>query len=156
MDEEAREILLDYIDYYYEDENINEGAFFHNAFRDSGDRIMTKQKTPREIFTTIAVVVIILLAIIITIVIVIKRIVAVEEQKEKQKKAEARKAETQVKQQQYQADLATQFVVVTCPNCGSTGNNIRKATVGYCPFCGSAIKVDQNGAVAVKSVESSQ
>lgn len=156
MDEEAREILLDYIDYYYEDENLNEGALFHNAFVHSADRIMTKQKTTKEILTTVAVVVIIIVAIIITVAIIVSRVKAVEKQKARQAKAEANKAETQKRQQEYVEYIDSQHVSVTCPNCGSTGNNIRRATVGYCPFCGSAIKVDQNGNVVVKSVERSQ
>lgn len=41
MDEEAREILLDYIDYYYEDESLSDTEFFACAFKDSADRIMT-------------------------------------------------------------------------------------------------------------------
>ena len=40
MDEEAREILLDYIDYYYYSD-YSEEMFFSKSFSDSADRIMT-------------------------------------------------------------------------------------------------------------------
>lgn len=40
MDEEAREILLDYIDYYYYSD-LSEEMFFSKSFSDSADRIMT-------------------------------------------------------------------------------------------------------------------
>ena len=44
-------------------------------------------------------------------------------------------------------EIARASVAVECPNCGSTGNKIRRTTVGYCPFCGTAIKVDEGGNV---------
>ena len=48
---------------------------------------------------------------------------------------------------QLEDEIARASVAVECPNCGSTGNKIRRTTVGYCPFCGTAIKVDENGNV---------
>ena len=35
--------------------------------------------------------------------------------------------------------------IFTCPNCGATANKIRKGTVDYCQFCGTAISVDAIG-----------
>ena len=49
---------------------------------------------------------------------------------------------------QLEDQIARASVAVECPNCGSTGNKIRKATVGYCPYCGTAIRVDQEGKVS--------
>ncbi len=56
LDDEAREILLDYIDYYYEKTEYNEGEFFEMALKKAADRMMTKQLTNREIITIVAVV----------------------------------------------------------------------------------------------------
>ena len=64
-----------------------------------------------------------------------------------QAKAVAAQKQTEFNQQKYNDELETQYVAVECPNCGSTGNKIRRTTVGYCPFCGTAIKVDQDGNV---------
>ena len=64
-----------------------------------------------------------------------------------QAKAAAAQKQTEFNQQKYNDQLETQYVAVECPNCGSTGNKIRRTTVGYCPFCGTAIKVDQDGNV---------
>ena len=43
MDDQAKEIFLDCIDYYYSDEDLNEGEFFAKSLVKAGDRIMTKQ-----------------------------------------------------------------------------------------------------------------
>ena len=154
MDEQAREILLDYIDFFYTNEDLNEGQFFKNAFMRAGDRIMIKQLSNKQIFTIIAVVLIVIIGIIITASIIRKKKVAVAKQKALQKQAEAQQAkavaaqkQTEFNQQKYNDQLETQYVAVECPNCGSTGNKIRRTTVGYCPFCGTAIKVDESGNV---------
>ena len=70
-----------------------------------------------------------------------------------QAKAVAAQKQTEFNQQKYNDELETQYVAVECPNCGSSGNKIRRATVGYCPFCGTAIKVDQDGMVKILSRE---
>ena len=154
MDEQAREILLDYIDFFYTNEDLNEGQFFKNAFMRAGDRIMIKQLSNKQIFTIIAVVLIVIIGLIITASIIRKKKVAVAKQKALQKQAEAQQAkavaaqkQTEFNQQKYNDQLETQYVAVECPNCGSTGNKIRRTTVGYCPFCGTAIKVDESGNV---------
>ena len=154
MDEQAREILLDYIDFFYTNEDLNEGQFFKNAFMRAGDRIMIKQLSNKQIFTIIAVVLIVIIGLIITASIIRKKKVAVAKQKALQKQAEAQQAkavaaqkQTEFNQQKYNDQLETQYVAVECPNCGSTGNKIRRTTVGYCPFCGTAIKVDEGGNV---------
>lgn len=156
MDEEAREILLDFIDYYYSDSELNEGQFFSRAFTSSADRIMTKQIPLSVLYTIIVVVIVLVIGLIITVSIIRKRKIAVAKQKAAQAKAEAdqKKAEAVRKQiefdqQKYNDNLETQFVAVSCPNCGASGNKIRKATVGYCEYCGTAIRVDQEGNVKI-------
>ncbi len=152
MDEQAREILLDYIDYYYSNQSLNEGQFFSRSFEKAASRIMTKQMSLRAIVTIIVIAVIVGIALIIVISVVRKSKEKVAKQKALQAKeqadkarSEADKAQTEFRQQQYYDELEKEYVAVTCPNCGAAGNKIRKLTVGYCEFCGSAIKVDENG-----------
>lgn len=45
MDNEAEDILFDYLDYHYP-RDISEEAFFSEAFRDTADRIMTVTRSP--------------------------------------------------------------------------------------------------------------
>jgi Zn finger protein HypA/HybF involved in hydrogenase expression len=156
MDEQAREILLDYIDYYYTNEDLNEGQFFQRAFTKAADRIMIKQLSNKQLVTIVAVVAVVVIGIIIVASIIRKKKGAVAKQKAAQakaeadrKKAEAAQKKTEFDQQKYNDQLETQYVAVECPNCGATGNKIRKATVGYCPYCGTAIKVDQDGQVKI-------
>lgn len=155
MDDQAREILLDCIDYYYTDTELNEGQFFGKAFEQAGDRIMSKQLSMRQTGMILVVVAFVIIGLIIVAKIIKKRKIAVAKQKTLQKQAEAQQAkavaaqkQTEFDQQKYNDELETQYVAVECPNCGSTGNKIRKATVGYCPYCGTAIKVDQSGKVS--------
>ena len=42
-------------------------------------------------------------------------------------------------------EIARASVAVECPNCGSTGNRIRKGSTGFCQFCGTAIQISQSG-----------
>ena len=158
MDEQAREILLDFIDYYYTDSELNEGQFFARAFTSSGDRIMTKQLSLLQLGAIVYAVIIIVVGLIVVSVIIKRRKVAVAKQKADQakaeadkKKAEAAQKQTEFDQQKYNDQLETQFVAVSCPNCGATANKIRKATVGYCQYCGTAIRVDQEGNVRILS-----
>ena len=158
MDEEAEEILLDYIDYYYTDGDLNEGQFFARAFTSGADRIMTKQIPLSVLYTIVIVVILLIVGVIITVSIIRKRKIAVAKQKALQAKAEAEKQKaeaTQKKiefdQQKYNDQIETQFVAVSCPNCGASGNKIRKATVAYCQYCGTAIRVDQEGNVKIIS-----
>ena len=155
MDEQAREILLDYIDYYYTDSDLNEGQFFGKAFEQAGDRIMTKQLSMRQTGLILFISAFVIIGLLVVANIIKKRKIAVAKQKALQKQAEAQQAkavaaqkQTEFNQQKYNDQLELQFVAVECPNCGSTGNKIRKATVGYCPYCGTAIRVDQEGKVS--------
>ena len=160
MDEQAREILLDYIDYYYTDSNLTEGQFFDQAFCQAANRMMKKQLSWKQIGVIVAVAIILVIGIIITAKIVKSRKVAVAKQKAAQARAEANKAQAVATQKQvdfnrkqYEDQLETQNVAVTCPNCGATNIKIRKHTVGHCDFCGSAIRVDGSGNVTVRPGE---
>ena len=42
-------------------------------------------------------------------------------------------------------EIARASVAVECPNCGSTGNRIRRGSTGFCQFCGTAIQISQSG-----------
>jgi len=46
IDTEAGDVLLDYIDSYYYDDNKTDEEFFSHAFRDSADRIMEVTRSP--------------------------------------------------------------------------------------------------------------
>ena len=158
MDEQAREILLDFIDYYYTDSELNEGQFFARAFTSSGDRIMTKQLSLMQLGAIVYAVIIVVVGLIVVSVIIKRRKVAVAKQKAAQakaeadkKKAEAEQKKTEFDRQKYNDQLETQFIAVECPNCGAGSNKIRKATVGYCQYCGTAIRVDQEGNVKILS-----
>ena len=90
--------------------------------------------------------------------IVKKRKIAVAKQKTlqaqeqaKQAKAVADQKKTDFDRKKYEDNLETQYVAVNCPNCGASNIKIRKTTVGYCDYCGTAIKVDQDGYVTISS-----
>ena len=42
-------------------------------------------------------------------------------------------------------EIARDSVAVECPNCGSTGNRIRRNSTGFCQFCGTAIQISSSG-----------
>ena len=46
IDNEAANILLDYVDRYYYDSSLSEAAFFSKAFTDAADRIMEVTRSP--------------------------------------------------------------------------------------------------------------
>ncbi len=149
MDDQAKEILLDYIDYYYEDSDLNEGRLFYEAFTEAGDRIMTKQLSLEALVGIVVVIIILFIGICITVSIIKKRRAAVKKQKAKQAQAEKDKKQIEQNQKKYQEELAKTYVTVICPNCGSTDTSIRKGTVGYCNYCGTAMKADENGTVVI-------
>jgi len=96
MDDEACEILLDYIDRYY-DTNFgiyNDEEYFSTVFEKASERIMTKQTSPAT-FGTVAVVCI---AVIVVIVLFIQF---------SKKRAEAKKAEDERMKQILETPLET-------------------------------------------------
>jgi RNA polymerase-binding transcription factor DksA len=158
MDEQAREILLGFIDYYYTDSDLNEGYFFKYSFQKAGERIMQKQLSFRQMGIIAGVAVILVIGLIITANIVKKRKIAVAKQKTlqaqeaaKQAKAVADQKKTDFNRKKYEDELETQYVAVNCPNCGASNLKIRRTTVGYCDYCGTAIKVDKDGNIAIIS-----
>ena len=113
---------------------------------------MTKQLSWKQICTIIVVAIIVVIGICIVASIIKRRKVAVAKQKAKQAQAEAvqmqaekDKKQIEFNQQQYNDAIEKEYVSVTCPNCGATANKIRKGTVDYCQFCGTAMSVDMAG-----------
>lgn len=50
---------------------------------------------------------------------------------------------------QLEDEIARTSVAVECPNCGATGNRIRRNSTGFCQFCGTAIQISGNGKVFI-------
>lgn len=50
---------------------------------------------------------------------------------------------------QLEDEIARSSVAVECPNCGATGNRIRRNSTGFCQFCGTAIQISGNGKVFI-------
>lgn len=46
---------------------------------------------------------------------------------------------------QLEDEIARDSVAVECPNCGATGNRIRRGSTGFCEFCGTAIQISCSG-----------
>ena len=42
---------------------------------------------------------------------------------------------------QLEDQIARDSVAVECPNCGASGNRIRRNSTGFCQFCGTAIQI---------------
>lgn len=79
IDREAGDILMDYIDKYYYADGMSDEEFFSRVFDETGQRIMTVEKSP---WITVAYLLVILLIIAITAAILTQR------SKQKLKKAE--------------------------------------------------------------------
>ena len=149
MDEQAREIFLDYIDYYYTDMNLNEGQFFAKAFEKSATRIMSRQIPLNALIAIVIVSIIVVGTLVIIVHIMRKRKVAEATMKAAKARAEKDQKQIEFAQQKYNDQMETTYIAVTCPNCGSSGNKVQKGTVGYCSFCGSSFVVDQTGKVKI-------
>lgn len=77
MDAEARDILMDYLDYYYTSD-LEDEEYFVTAFRDTADRIMKLDEiksvsTDKTIRTVVIVVAVVALVIIISVAVVRSR-----------------------------------------------------------------------------------
>lgn len=79
IDNEAADILLDYIDRYYYDEDLSDEEFFSESFRDAGDRIMTVTKSPW-------ITVIIIISIVILVIVLFSWWIKAKKQKNKEAK----------------------------------------------------------------------
>ncbi|MBR6210101.1 MAG: hypothetical protein IKQ81_03025 [Clostridiales bacterium] len=58
---------------------------------------------------------------------------------------EASAAASKLQSQRLEETIARESIAVECPNCGFTGNRIRRASTGFCTFCGTAIRVSSEG-----------
>ena len=134
MDAEAREILLDYIDYYYEDMDLSEGEFFEKAFRSAADSIMSVTSTTNRIKTVAITVSAIVLIVFALIVIVIIAAVRKSTNAAKKKQAEADAAAAQLNQQIHEEQAAKEVVSMTCPHCGAIVQ-LRRGTTEKCKYC---------------------
>ncbi|MCR4702709.1 MAG: hypothetical protein K5665_03485 [Saccharofermentans sp.] len=50
---------------------------------------------------------------------------------------------------QLEDQIARDSVAVECPNCGATGNRIRRSSTGFCQFCGTAIQISGKGDICI-------
>lgn len=67
-----------------------------------------------------------------------------EASREKTNEENSRYRRTQLEDQ-----IARDSVAVECPNCGATGNRIRRNSTGFCQFCGTAIQVNVKGEICI-------
>ena len=154
MDDEASEILLDCLSYMFDPNNVHPGLTISDAFIKAADTIMKDQT-----FISYAVAIVIVGVLILITVICVSSIKRsgkenVAYHKTLKAREEARKEEAIADQKQadldrkkYEDELETQYMAIPCPNCGGSGNKIRKGTVGICKYCGTAIKVGRDGKI---------
>jgi RNA polymerase-binding transcription factor DksA len=50
---------------------------------------------------------------------------------------------------QLEDQIARDSVAVECPNCGASGNRIRRNSTGFCQFCGTAIQIRSDGSIHI-------
>ena len=50
---------------------------------------------------------------------------------------------------QLEDQIARDSVAVECPNCGASGNRIRRNSTGFCQFCGTAIQISSTGSIHI-------
>ena len=60
-------------------------------------------------------------------------------------RSEAAAAASKFESQKLEERIAKESIAVECPNCGYTGNRIRRSSTGFCTFCGTAIRVSNEG-----------
>lgn len=154
MDDEAVQILLDCLSFMYKPNDEHPGISIGNAFVKAADTMMMDQT-----FQSYAVAIVIIGVIILITIICIASIRRnakenVAYHKTLKAREEARKEEAIADQKQadldrkkYEDELETQYMAIPCPNCGGSGNKIRKGTVGICKYCGTAIKVGRDGKI---------
>ena len=154
MDDEALNILSDCLSFMFEPYSAHPGLSVGNAFVKAADTMMKDQT-----FISYAVAIVIVAALIFIAVICIssirksgkenvayhKTLRAREEARREEAIADQKQAE--LEREKYEDELETQYTAVSCPNCGGSGNKIRKGTVGICQYCGTAIKVGRDGKV---------
>ena len=154
MDDEAVKILLDCLSFMFKPYDAHPGQSVGNAFVKAADTMMTDQT-----FQSYAVAVVVVGALILITIICVSSIRKSSKEnvayhKTLKAREEARKEEaiadqkqTELERKKYEDELETQYMAIPCPNCGGSGNKIRKGTVGICKFCGTAIKVGRDGKI---------
>ena len=154
MDDEANRILLECLGYMLEQDFDHPGLSINKAFVKAADTIMTDQT-----FISYAVAIVIVAVLILIAIICISSIrrsgkenvayhkTLKEREKARKEEAIADQKQAELEKVKFEAELETQYMAIPCPNCGGTGNKIRKGTVGICKFCGTAIKLGRDGKV---------
>ena len=135
IDDEAKNIMQDYLAMYYADSSISEAKMFGNTFESTAGRIMKTTRTTKQ------------MGIMAIIVLLVGALIAVfiwSRIKKKKLAVESQKLENE--QQQFEANLEKDKVAVKCPHCGAT-IQVRKGTSAPCEYCGSYVTVDANGDV---------
>lgn len=154
MDEEAQQILKDCLSYMYEPASAHPGRTVGDAFVKAADTMMIDQSFQSYAYAIIVVGALVFIAVICVASIRRSGKENVAYHKTLKAREEARKEEAIAEQKQadldrkkYEDELETQYMAIPCPNCGGSGNKIRKGTVGICKFCGTAIKVGRDGKI---------
>lgn len=154
MDDEAVDILLDCLSYMYQPDNAHSGQTIGNAFVKAANTIMKDQT-----FTSYAVAIVIVGVLLLIAIICVSSIrrsgkenvayhkTLKEREKARKEEAIADQKQADLERKKYEDELETQYMAIPCPNCGGSGNKIRKGTVGICKYCGTAIKVGRDGKI---------
>ena len=154
MDDEALQILADCLGYMFEMDSDHPGKAIGKAFVKAADTIMIDQTYTSYALAIVAVGVLIFITVICISsirrsgkenVAYHKTLKAREEARKEEAIADQKQAE--LDQKKYEAELEAQYMAIPCPNCGGSGNKIRKGTVGICKYCGTAIKVGRDGKI---------
>lgn len=72
IDNEGGEILLDYLDYYYTQDSLSDEQFFAKSFEKATDRMMTVQKTTKQMFIMFGIILVAVIGFITFVVFVIR------------------------------------------------------------------------------------
>ena len=135
LDAEAREILLDYIDYYYENDSLSDGEFFAAAFSEAAKRMMSVSRTTRQILIRALTIGGIVLGVIILIIVIIVALV-------KRRKRDTEKEKAKLDQMELQAKLEAEYTTIDCPHCGAAVR-LRRGTSERCPYCHQYVTVSK-------------
>lgn len=71
IDNEGGEILLDYLDYYYTHDDLSDEQFFAKSFDKSADRMMTVQKTSKQMLIMFGIILVAVIGFITFVVMLI-------------------------------------------------------------------------------------
>ncbi len=141
MDAEAREILLDYIDYYYGLESLDEAQLFEYAVRESGRRIMKVNLTTKQCFVILAAVAAAAIGLVLIFTAIMRR-----------KEAEAASNKAVLAKAQHDAKMEEEMQPVKCPNCGAS-LQVRRGETGKCEYCDTYVRLGLDGSVSIGKKE---